>query len=177
MTFARVRALVVIGVLFVTAAILVVVALVKDSQRDPKAAAGCPEGAVLVNAQLPDENKDVKIKVFNGTKEPGLAEQVASDFTHRGFAVDEKRANSPKAVKGVALVRFGPKSVGDAWLVRAYFLQEATAEFDPERDDDVVDVLIGTKFQQLATETEVRQSLTMLGNPIPPAGTCATAVS
>ncbi|MBX6354960.1 MAG: LytR C-terminal domain-containing protein [Micromonosporaceae bacterium] len=172
MSFARVRALAVVSVLFLAAVIFVIMALVRDSQRDPKAAAGCPKGAVLVNTRLPDENKDVKLKIFNGTNQPGLAEQVGQDFSHRGFTVDKKKGNNPKAVDGVAILRYGPKAVGDAWLLRAYFLQEADPQFDPQRQNDVVDVVIGKKFQQLATETEVKQSLTQLGNPRAPAGTC-----
>jgi hypothetical protein len=172
MSFARVRALVVVGVLFLAAAVFVIIALVRDSQGDPRAAAGCPKNAVLVNTRLPEENKDVKLKVFNGTAVPGLAEKVGEDFSHRGFTVDKKKDNSPKAISGVAVLRYGPKAVGAAWLIRAYFLQEADPQFDPKRQNDVVDVLVGKKFQQLATETEVRQSLTQLGNPIPPAGTC-----
>ncbi len=172
MSFARVRALVVVGVLFLAAAILVVMALVRDSQGDPKAAAGCPKNAVLVNTRLPNENKDVKIKVFNGTSQPGLAEGVGEDFAHRGFAVDKEKKNNPKAVDQVAVLRYGPKAVGSAWLLRAYFLQEAETQFDAKRQNDVVDVVVGKKFQQLATETEVKQSLTQLGNPSPPAGTC-----
>jgi hypothetical protein len=35
-----------------------------------------------------------------------------------------------------------------------------------------VDVVIGNQFRQLATETEVRQSIAALGNPEPPPGTC-----
>jgi hypothetical protein len=172
MSFARVRALVVVGMLFIAAAVFVIAALVRDSQADPRAAAGCPANAVVVNVKLPDENKDVKLKIFNGTPQAGLAERVGEDFSHRGFTVDKKKANSPKAVDGVAVLRYGPKAVGAAWLMRAYFLQEADPQFDPEREDDVVDVVLGKKFQQLATETEVKQSLTQLGNPIPPAGTC-----
>ena len=172
MSFARVRALVVVGVLFVAAAIFVIMALVQDSQSDPKAAAGCPKNAVLVNTRLPDENKDVKLKIFNGTSQPGLAEQVGEDFSHRGFTVDKKKENSPKAVDQVAVLRYGPKAVGAAWLMRAYFLQEAEPQFDAKRQNDVVDVILGKKFRQLATETEVKQSLTQLGNPSPPAGTC-----
>jgi hypothetical protein len=172
MSFARVRALVVVGVLFVAAAIFVIMALVKDSQGNPRAAAGCPKNAVLVNTRLPDENKDVKLKIFNGTAVPGLAEKVGEDFSHRGFTVDKKKENSPKALGGVAVLRYGPKAVGTAWLLRAYFLGEADPQFDAKRDNDVVDVLIGKKYQQLATETEVKQSLTQLGNPSPPAGTC-----
>jgi hypothetical protein len=172
MSFARVRALVVVGVLFLAAAILAVMALVRDSQSDPKAAAGCPKNAVLVNTRLPNENKDVKIKVFNGTDQPGLAEGVGEDFAHRGFTVDKKKENSPKAIDQIAVLRYGPKAVGSAWLLRAYFLQEADTQFDARRQNDVVDVIVGKKFQQLATETEVKQSLTQLGNPSPPAGTC-----
>jgi hypothetical protein len=172
MSFARVRALVVVGVLFFAAVVFVIVALVKDSQGDPRSAAGCPKDAVLVNTRLPDENKDVKIKVFNGTAQAGLAEGVGEDFAHRGFTVDKKKENSPKAVNQVAVLRFGPKAVGAAWLLRAYFLQEADIQFDAKRQNDVVDVVVGKKFQQLATETEVKQSLTQLGNPSPPAGTC-----
>jgi LytR cell envelope-related transcriptional attenuator len=172
MSFARVRALVVVGVLLLAAAVFVVMALVRDSQGDPKAAAGCPKDAVLVNTRLPDENKDVKLKIFNGTAVPGLAEKVGEDFSHRGFTVDKKKGDNPKAVSGVAVLRFGPKAVGAAWLLRAYFLQEAEPQFDAKRRNDVVDVVVGKKFQQLATETEVKQSLTQLGNPSPPAGTC-----
>jgi hypothetical protein len=172
MSFARVRALVVVGVLFVAAAVFVIIALVRDSQSDPQAAAGCPKNAVLVNTRLPDENKDVKLKIFNGTSQPGLAEKVGEDFSHRGFTVDKKKENNPKAIDSVAVLRYGPKAVGAAWLLRAYFLQEADPQFDAKRQNDVVDVVVGKKFQQLATETEVKQSLTQLGNPIPPAGTC-----
>jgi hypothetical protein len=173
MSFARVRALVVVGVLFVAAAIFVIMALVRDSQSDPRAAAGCPKNATLVNTRLPDENKDVKLKIFNGTAQPGLAEKVGEDFSHRGFTVDKKKENSPKAISSIAVLRYGPKAVGDAWLLQAYFLDEADLQFDAKRQNDVVDIVIGKKYQQLATETEVKQSLTQLGNPSPPAGTCA----
>lgn len=172
MSFARVRALVVVGVLFVAAMIFVVMALAQDSQSDPRSAAGCPEDAVLVDLRLPDENKEVKIKVFNGTGEAGLAERVGEDFSHRGFVVDKKRDNA-KGVDDVAVLRFGPKAVGDAWLLSAYFLREADSQFDPKRDSDVVDVVIGKRFQQLATETEVKQALTQLGNPQAPDGACS----
>lgn len=173
MSFARVRALVVVGALFAAAAIFVLLALIRDTQNGETRAAGCPNGAVQANIRLPDENKDVKIKVFNATNTAGLAEKVGEDFAHRGFTVDPKKANSPKAVNKVAVLRYGPKAVGDAWLLRAYFLQEAEIEYDAKRQSDVVDVVVGTRYLQLATDTEVKQALTQLGNPILPAGACA----
>jgi hypothetical protein len=175
MSFARVRALVVVGVLFVAAAVFVVLALVRDTQADPRPAAGCPKGAVLANTKLPDENKDVKIKVYNGTTQFGLAEKVGEDFEHRGFTVDKKKVDSRKAVNSVVVLRYGPKAVGAAWLVRAYFLEvdPANLQYDAKRTNDVVDVIVGKQFQQLASPTEVNQALTQLGNPVTPPGACS----
>jgi hypothetical protein len=171
MSFARARALVIVGVFFVTAIVLVGVALVRDTQSSLTKAKGCPDGYVLANIRLP-EPKEVKISVFNATNEPGLARGVADDFANRKFVV-VKAGNSPKAVKGVAVLRYGPKAVGAAHLLRAYFLDQAATEFDRNRQDDVVDVVIGPEFQQIGTTTEVNQSLAALGNPALPDGTCA----
>ena len=63
------------------------------------------------------------------------------------------------------MLRFGPKSVGSAHLLKAYFLNEAEPEYNPARTDDIVDVVIGDSFKQLATTTEVNQALVELGQP------------
>ncbi len=60
-------------------------------------------------------------------------------------------------------------------MIRAYFLDEAKTEYDPARTDDVVDVVIGDEFKQLATTTEVNQSLVelaSLGEPKLPPQSC-----
>ena len=72
----------------------------------------------------------------------------------------------------MAVLRYGPKAVGSAHLLKAYFLDEAEPEYDPNREDDIVDVVIGNSYQQLATTTEVNQALGELGAPKLPAGTC-----
>jgi LytR cell envelope-related transcriptional attenuator len=177
MTFARARALVVVGALFAGAAILALAALVRDSQGTLSVVAACPKGAIQVNVSLPDDNKDVKIKVFNGTSRPGLAESVGEDFSRRGFSVDKTKVNSPTAVDQIAILRFGPKAFGAAWLLRAYFLDELgtnDVQYVPQRSDDVVDVVVGKKFQELARDTEFRQALAALGQPILPTGSCPT---
>ncbi len=86
-----------------------------------------------------------------------------------------KSGNDPakKPVTKVAALRYGPKAVGAAWLLRAYFLNQADPQFDTKRTDDVVDVVIGTAFKQLATTTEVNQALAQLGDPVLPPGTCS----
>jgi hypothetical protein len=173
MSFARVRAIVVVSALVVCAIIFVTMAIVRDRQAGRTRTTGCASDAVLANVTLPVP-EDVKLNVYNATDKPKLASEVAADFTNRKFKV-EKQGNDPQAkrVDAVAAVRFGPQAVGAAWLVRAYFLDEAKAEFDINRKDDVVDVVIGTKFKQLATTTEKNQALGQMGAPRAPAGTCA----
>jgi hypothetical protein len=173
MSFARVRALAVVGALVVCAAIVVTIALLKDRQTGPAIAKGCPKDAVIANLKLPNPEQ-VTINVYNATDQGGLANVVAGDFKNRKFNVKAAGADpKAKAVDAVAVLRYGPKAVGAAWLLRAYFLNEAKTEFDIGRADDLVDVVVGTKYKQLATTTEVNQALAQLGNPTLPKGTCA----
>jgi hypothetical protein len=173
MTFARVRALVVLGTLAVLALVFIVVALVRDTQSggaDP--VAKCKEGYVPANIAL-HEPKEVKIRVFNGTDVPGRARALADEFANRDFQVLQT-GNAKTRVEDVAVLRYGPKAVGSAHLLRAYFLDQASPQYDAKRTDDVVDVVIGNGFKQLATTTEMKQSLVELGGrPELPPGTCA----
>ena len=171
MSFARVRALVVIGVLAVAAVVFVIVALVRDSQQGA-VAGGCPAGSVMANVSLPDSPAEVTIKVYNGTDISGLAESVTEDFANRNFKT-LKPAENKKRFKGVAQLRYGPEAVGAAHLLKAYFLARAEPQYNPKRKGAVVDVVIGSEFQQLATTTEVNQSLVELGEPEVPPGACA----
>jgi hypothetical protein len=178
MSFARFRALTVVGVLFVCALVLVVAALIRDTQSRAGATRECPPGHVPADLRLPDE-KNIKINVYNATDRRGLAESIANEFESREFTIANKdkikEANDPlkKRVEGAAELRYGPKAHGAAWVINAYFLGEADLQIDLKRSDDVVDVVLGEKFRQLATVTEVNQSLVSLGLPTPPPGTCA----
>ncbi|MEE6262973.1 LytR C-terminal domain-containing protein [Plantactinospora sonchi] len=174
MSFARVRALVVVGVLAVIAVVFVAVTLVRDTQAGKDAASACPPGAKLADTRL-RLNKDIKINVYNATDTQGLANSVKTDFQNRQFQV-LKSGNEPKnkGVDGIAVLRFGPKGLGSYHVLKAYFLNDATPEFQIDRTDDVVDVVIGSDFKQLATITEVSQALAQgSGGPQLPDGTCA----
>ncbi|MEU2611711.1 LytR C-terminal domain-containing protein [Micromonospora sp. NPDC007271] len=168
------RALVVVGLLAVVALVFVVVAVVRDTQSKAGTGKDCPAGWPLADVTLRDR-KDVKINVLNGSDQPGVAGNVADEFRNRKFQV-KKVGNAPKAVDDVAVLRYGPKGVGSAHLLRAYFLDNADPQFDIKRTDDTVDVILGNGFQQLATTTEVNQSLGDLGSPVAPAGTCPAPV-
>ncbi|BCJ54894.1 hypothetical protein Asp14428_63690 [Actinoplanes sp. NBRC 14428] len=172
MSFARVRALVVVGVLAVAAVVFVVVALVRDTQRGAVADGGCGDGSVLANITLPDDPEQVTVKVYNGTDQQGRADNVTNEFKNRRFKTQPPAENNKKT-DGVAVMRYGPEAVGSAWLLRAYFLNQADVQYNPKRKGAVVDIVIGSRFQQLATTTEVNQSLVELGEPQLPPGACA----
>ncbi len=172
-TFGRVRALAIMALLLAVAVVTVSMALERDANR-ASAEGGCPEGFVPVRLTLPAEG-EVTLNVYNATNRAGLANRIAENFANRGFQVLERGDYEPEddeEIEGVAELRFGPQALGAARLVEAYFLNQATTVFDINREDDVVDVILGPEFQQLATPTEVSQSIAASGNPSPPPGTC-----
>jgi hypothetical protein len=171
MSFARVRALVVVGVLAVAAVVFVTVALVRDTQGSTTGG-GCPAGAPLADVQLPDDPAQVTVKVYNGTNIAGLAESVTTEFKNRRFTTQKPAENKTK-YKGVAEIRYGPAAVGRAQLLRAYFLAQSKMEYNAKRKGATIDIVIGSQFRQLATTTEVNQSLVEVGEPTLPPGACA----
>jgi hypothetical protein len=171
MSFARVRALVVVGVLAVAAVVFVVVALVRDTQGGSTAGEDCPAGAPRADLRLPDDPAEVSVKIYNGTDRAGLADSVTNEFKNRRFTT-QKPAESKTKYKGVAEIRYGPDTVGRAQLLRAYFLAQSKMSYSAKRKGQVIDIVIGNEFRQLATTTEVNQSLVEVGEPTLPPGTC-----
>jgi hypothetical protein len=172
MGIARLRSLIIVGVLFLAAVVVITVALLRDKQDDAQAVADCGDGDVPANLKMPDDMKAIKLNVFNASGSPGRASQVADGFRSNSFTVVKEDTAPPPVLNGVAELRYGPKVVGAAWVVRAFFLNNATMKFDINRQDDTVDVVIGTKFLELASFTDQRQSLGQAGKPVLPPGTC-----
>ncbi|MBX6749778.1 MAG: LytR C-terminal domain-containing protein [Micromonosporaceae bacterium] len=173
MSFPRVRAMIFVAVLFVTAGVVVVTAINRDSQlmppQDP-----CEPGQIRVNVDVPDEEQ-VTVNVYNGTDRTGLAEQISNELANRGFTTNTMEGvpeGGPYTLAGYII--FGPEGVGAAWLVSAYFLEgEYDPRFDKDKQGPEVDLILGADFQQLTTQTEVNQRIAELGQPQPPDGTCA----
>lgn len=172
LTFARVRAIAVVTVLLMAALVAAYLAISRDTGFAAAEDPDCPDGSVEVDLTLPDA-PEIQINVYNATDQAGLASQVGENFANRGFDVLERDDDPYDAeVAEVALIRYGPETVGAAHVLQAYFLNAAASEFDIEREGDTVDVVIGSRFRQLATETEVRQAIAALGNAALPEGTC-----
>jgi hypothetical protein len=176
MSLTKVRALAVVSLLLAAAIAMVYVTVHRDTQRTVTAdPTSCHGDLVPVSIELPAP-KDIKINVYNATDRVNLASSVSANLANRKFQV-LKSTNDPlhRRIDGVAVLRYGPKTVGAAWLLRAYFLNDIameSMEFDINRDDDVVDVVLGNSFRDLATFTEVNQSVAAEGDPELPKGTC-----
>ena len=172
MSLARLRALIIVGVLVVCATVLVAVTILKDRQTSFDATESCAAGAIPVNVGLPDKNEELKLKMINGTDSPGLAAQVAEDFRSRKVTIVAEANEKVPKPQFVAQIRYGPKVVGMAWYTNAFFFNQGTLLFDPNRKEDTIDVVLGTDFKQLGSTTEVNQSLAAAGKPRLPPGTC-----
>jgi hypothetical protein len=134
---------------------------------------GCPAGSVIVDVSPPDSPAEVRLAVFDATGRPAVVQQAADIFAQRGLQVIEPVRTTTDVVPEQAVLRYGPRTVGDAWYVRSYLRAPQRDEFDPTRADDVVDVVLGKAFGALATITEVNQAIAQAGMPVAPPGTCA----
>ncbi len=169
MVVSRVRAFAVVGVLIVAALIVASMAIARDRQPHNIALGDCRRGDVPVNAKLPASARDVRVNILDTSGRDGAA-GVAHDFRNRRFDVVATGDENP--ADGGVVIRYGPKALGGAWWVRAYFLDRAVARFDPTRTDDVVDVLVGPEPTTMGTEIEAKQALAQMGGPKLPTGTC-----
>ncbi len=133
MSFARVRALVVVGVLAVGfALVFVVVALVRDTQGDAVARLRLPR---RLAAGRPHSCRDAE-----GGQDQCLQRDRQARPRRRGRRATSatassrcrRRATTRRRVDDVAVLRYGPKAVGSAHLLQAYFLNEADAGVRPE---------------------------------------------
>ena len=148
MSFARVRALVVIGVLAVAAVVFVVVALVRDTPGRRRRQRGCPAGAPRANIELPGRpgrGQDQGLqrhqrRPARPTRSPRTSRTAVSRCRSPAESKTKFERTSP-------WIRYGPKTVGDAQLLRAYFLGQAKTQYNAKRTDDVVDIVIGNDVQ------------------------------
>ncbi|MEU6001548.1 MULTISPECIES: LytR C-terminal domain-containing protein [unclassified Streptomyces] len=111
----------------------------------------------------------IKVNVFNATPRGGLAKDVAAELKKRGFTVG-KVDNAPKAydkkVKGTGIL-LGAKSATDT-AVPVLGTQLAGAESRTDaRKGGEVDLILGSKFKDLAKKEDADKALAVLAKPKP----------
>lgn len=167
MTLSRARALGVLGIMALVAIIAVAWTITRDHHGSSAAGKqACTATAVITKIPQPDE---VQLRILNATNKPGLATAIANQFKARGFSVLEV-GNSSDVPAGTAEVRFGPKAVGAAHLVRAQIPQ--AQPIADNRKDDVVVLVLGPELVELTPKASVSSTVKALGEPVRPKPTC-----
>ncbi|MEU1964399.1 LytR C-terminal domain-containing protein [Micromonospora sediminicola] len=131
---------------------------------------GCPAGFVGARIWAPGR-EDTKISIVNASGHANRGAVVASELRTFRFEVLAV-TQAPEVHDGVAVLRYGPQTVGAAWNLQAFFPDGVTLQFELRRVDDVVEVAIGKRFSQLPDITEVNQATAKLPLPTAPPGTC-----
>jgi len=172
MSLSRVRSLAVLGALVIIAVVIVTWTLLSDKQSgQADDGQSCAPGAKPANTTMPKE-QDVTLNVYNSTDRTGLAGSTATELKKVGFHVASVKQDPTGAViNGSAQVRFGRLAVGAAQLIRAY-VPGATLQYDPNRENKTVDLVLGKKYQALRGPSDVKEAEVALGEPSPPPGTC-----
>lgn len=136
---------------------------------------GCEPGQVPVDLTLPSSEREVVVNVLTGTS--GIAaDDIAAELRNRRLDVGTVGSDAGTHANVVAVIRYGPEGVSSAHFVQAYLTDgKVTLEFDPDRPARAVDLVVGGKFKQFATPTEMRRRIATMGQPTPPPGTCRAA--
>jgi hypothetical protein len=167
MTLARVRALIVLGVLSLMAVVSVVWAIATDAQPSKRLADPCAQASASAAAIPPA--KAVKVRVYNATDRNGLANIARTLLIRRGFTVIQV-GNDPQrdVLTAGAQIRYGAKGIGAAQLLHAHVPYAELISDD--RENPTVDLVLGPtspSFGILAPAKKVPGNLKKL--PPPPA--------
>ena len=108
--------------------------------------------------------KTIHLRVLNGTTQPGLAQEVATQLQQRGFVVDEVGNDSTgRKVTGVAEVRHGPRGTETASYVALYV--PGATDYKDTRATTQVDVVVGPGYDGVASPQQVSAALSPGAKP------------
>jgi hypothetical protein len=142
---------------------------------DPAAPAAAEPGSVVdasvVTDTQPAPLSATRVRVFNANGQGGQAAEIAADLSDFGFASapDVQVGNDPVYVdqnmQCIAQIRFGAAGVAAAGTVA---LVAPCAEFVQDtREDDTVDLALGTNFRALEPNTDGEEVIRSLADVAP----------
>lgn len=111
----------------------------------------------------------IKVNVFNATPRGGLAKDVAAELKKRGFAigkVDNATKEYDKKVKGTGILLGAPSAMDTALPVLGTQLMGAESRPDARKGGEV-DLILGSKFKDLAKKEDADKALAVLAKPKP----------
>ncbi|WP_161522266.1 LytR C-terminal domain-containing protein [Bifidobacterium xylocopae] len=123
-----------------------------------------PENAKVAN------HPEVRVRVLNGTNKTGLGSAVLRSLRNRGFNMQGLADFPSKTELARTEIRFGAKGISQGYTVAGHF-NDAIMQMD-DRQDDLVDVVIGATFNDLVPE----KSTLGVGKPIEAVKGCRTDI-
>ncbi|MGW0536952.1 LytR C-terminal domain-containing protein [Streptomyces sp. NPDC003032] len=139
-----------------------------DSKPEPAATASPGTNAAPRAKPLP-KPAQITVNVFNATPRSGLAKSTADELKKRGFAIGDvgnATEQFDKKVKGAGIL-LGAKTAADTALpVLGTQLAGAERKTD-DREGGEVDLIIGTRFKDLARKEDADKALAELTKPMP----------
>jgi hypothetical protein len=171
-SIARVRAMIVVGVLVLLAAVAAGWAIAQDHQTGAAVTgARCIGKTVPFVTEIPANPATIAVNVYNTTSQLGLATRVSDELSALGFGVAQVGNDPMKAtVRAVAEIRYGPAGAGAAQLVRSWFPGAETRLVS--RPGAEVDVALGMLYERVAAPAEATAERERLGAPTPPPEYC-----
>jgi hypothetical protein len=157
-SLARVRSLIIIGVLALIAAITVVWAIATDDQTGSLA-----KTCAAAKPSIPAP-KAVRVRVYNGTDQAGLATKVQKALQKRGFKVIAV-GNDPESepIATTAQIRYGAAGAGAAELLQASI--KGSQIVDDDRTESAVDIVLGNGYAGLTPEKQLPAELANIEPP------------
>lgn len=152
------------------------VAAAACNQPSPTSTLGTRVDASILRDSSPAPLWDVPVRVFNANGQSGQASQVAAQLSDIGFAPapDNQVANDPvyttQNLQCQGQIRFGAN--GEAAANTAWLVMPCAELIRDSREDNTVDIALGTLFNDLSPNADADALLKSLrvaaGTPAPP---------
>ncbi|MBM7171557.1 LytR C-terminal domain-containing protein [Streptomyces sp. G44] len=140
--------------------------------RDPGTGAGTgtsPQAETGLHPSSLPKPAQITVNVFNATPRGGLAKSTADELKKRGFAIGEvgnATKQYDKKVRGTGILLGAKKATGTAFPVLGTQLAGAEHRTDG-RTGGEVDLILGTRFKELAKKEDADKALAQLAKPKP----------
>lgn len=129
-------------------------------------------GSTSATVPCPDRNADptpaqsLTVRVYNSSNRTGLAAQVSSKLAERGVTVTDTTNWNGDPLNSSVRLYAGSKGITNAYTLRGFF-PDASIELDTTNSSEVVDVVLGSDYQEMVsnpTRDEFATAMTPLSD-------------
>ncbi|MBP3222349.1 MAG: LytR C-terminal domain-containing protein [Actinomycetaceae bacterium] len=100
---------------------------------------------------------DITVRIYNSTKKSGLANQAGEKLAGMGVIVPSTDNWNGKQISESARIIVGKDAI-DAAYTLAQYIPDSLVQYDPDTADEVVTLVLGTKYDGVKTTDDVNAS-------------------